>query len=94
MNKIMPMELGALTLACVVAAVFFLRYWSATRDRFFLWFAAAFATFAANWVLIGFEVGGEHTHFVFVVRLVGFLMIIAAIVGKNAKRESDVSGPP
>jgi hypothetical protein len=84
MNRILGMELGALTLACVIAAVFFVRYWSNTRDRFFLWFAAAFTTFAVNWVLIGFGVGGENTHFVFVVRLAGFLMIIAAIVGKNA----------
>ncbi|MGE0397759.1 MAG: DUF5985 family protein [Kofleriaceae bacterium] len=83
MSRILSMELGALTLSCVIAGVYFLRYWSTTRDRFFLWFAAAFVTFAVNWVLIGFGVGGEHTHFVFVVRLAGFLMIIAAIVGKN-----------
>lgn len=84
MSTVMGMELGALTLACVIAAVIFLRYWSNTRDRFFLWFAAAFTTFATNWILIGFGVGGENTHFIFIVRLVGFLMIIAAIVGKNA----------
>lgn len=84
MSTLLSMELGALTIACVIAAVFFLRYWATTRDRFFLWFAGAFLTFAVNWVLLGFHVGGEHTHVVFVVRLVGFLFIIAAIVGKNA----------
>lgn len=84
MIALLDMELGALTISCVIAAVFFLRYWATTRDRFFLWFTAAFLVFAVNWVLIGFRVGGENTHVVFIVRLVGFLLIIAAIVGKNA----------
>lgn len=83
-HTILTLEFGALIVLCVIASVFFLRYWASTRDRFFLWFAAAFATFGINWVLLGFDVGGEYRTGVFVVRLVAFLMIIAAIVGKNA----------
>ena len=79
---ILAMERGALTFSCVIAAVFFLKYWSSTRDRFFLWFAAAFLTFGLNWALVAF-VDTEYTHFVYVVRLVGFLLIIAAIISKN-----------
>ncbi len=83
----MSMERGALTFACVIAAVFFLRYWSNTRDRFFLWFAGAFLTFGLNWGVVGF-VNTEHTHLVYIIRLVGFLLIIAAIVGKNTASKS------
>lgn len=82
-ETVLAMERGALTFACVIAAVFFLRYWSNTRDRFFLWFAGAFTTFGLNWFFAAF-IGGENTHLVYIARLVGFLMIIAAIVGKNA----------
>lgn len=81
-TTLLLLERGALTLACLIAAVFFLRYWSATRDRFFLWFAAAFITFGANWLVISF-VGTEYAHLVYLLRLVGFLLIIAGIVGKN-----------
>lgn len=87
-DMILSMQRGALTLACVVAAVFFLRYWATTRDRFFLWFAAAFTTFAVNWLVVGF-VNSEYTHLVYIVRLSGFLMIIAAIIGKNAQQKRE-----
>jgi hypothetical protein len=85
-HKLLTLQFGALVVLCLIASAFFLRYWSATRDRFFLWFAAAFATLSVNWVLLGFQIGGEYRTGVFVVRLVAFLMIIAAIVGKNAVR--------
>ena len=38
-----PMLMGAVAMASVVAALFFLRFWSQTRDHLFLFFAAAFA---------------------------------------------------
>ena len=81
-QTILAMERGALAITCLIAAVFFLRYWRNTRDRFFQWFGAAFITFGLNWALVPF-VGGEHAHLVYIVRLVGFSLIIAAIVGKN-----------
>ncbi|HWJ94581.1 MAG TPA: DUF5985 family protein, partial [Telluria sp.] len=33
---------GAITMASLVIALFFLRFWRNTRDRFFLYFAASF----------------------------------------------------
>ena len=41
MSALLRLELGALAIMCVLAAVFFLRYWVTTKDRFFVWFAAA-----------------------------------------------------
>ena len=84
-NTLLTLERGALAFGCLIAAVFFLRYWTNTRDRFFLWFAGAFSTFGLNWAVVPF-VGSEYGHLVYVLRLVGFLMIIAAIVGKNTAR--------
>lgn len=76
--------LGATAMGCVVVAVFFLRFWRATGDRFFLLFAAAFGAFAANrTALAALEEDAEARVGVYVVRLLAFLLIIAAIVDKN-----------
>jgi uncharacterized protein DUF5985 len=64
--------------------VFFLRLWRDTRDRFFGLFGLAFLGLALNWLaLVYLEPASEHRHYFFVVRLVAFLLIIAAIVDKN-----------
>jgi uncharacterized membrane protein HdeD (DUF308 family) len=34
---------GAISIACFVIALFFLRFWISTRDRFFVFFALSFA---------------------------------------------------
>ena len=76
--------LGATTMGCLTVAVFFLRFYRITRDRFFAIFALAFATFAVNrFVLLLLDEDDEARTFVYVVRLVAFLLIIAAIVEKN-----------
>lgn len=75
---------GAAALGYSVAAMFFLRFWRATRDRLFLAFAAAFALLTANQVLAALiEAGDERTPFVYSLRVLGFLLILAAIVDKN-----------
>jgi hypothetical protein len=75
---------GAAALGYVLAGVFFLRFWRATRDRLFLAFAGAFALLAANQVLAALiDAGDERTPFVYSLRVLGFLLILAAIVDKN-----------
>jgi hypothetical protein len=75
---------GANALASVVAGLFFLRFWRDTRDRLFALFAVAFWVFAINWVLLAFAgVPDERRHLLYLVRLVAFIIIIAAIVDKN-----------
>ena len=75
---------GAAALGYAVAGVFFLRFWRATRDRLFFAFAAAFMLLAANQVLAALlEAGDERTPFVYSLRVLGFLLILAAIVDKN-----------
>lgn len=80
---------GASFLAAVAIALFFLRFWRETGDRFFALFALAFAVFSANRVALTFvDAEDEATRtWIYVVRLVAFLLIIAAIVEKNRARE-------
>ncbi|MDB4962815.1 MAG: hypothetical protein JWP01_2814 [Myxococcales bacterium] len=80
---------GMLTLACVAIGVKFLKFWRVSGDRFFIWFTAAFWTFAMGWTLRAFVPSmSEHGHLVFLPRLLGFLMIIAAIIDKNRQTRS------
>jgi hypothetical protein len=73
---------GALAMGYSVAALFFLRYFAATRDRLFVLFAAAFALLAAQRVLLPFASEGAMP-LLYVVRVLAFLLIIAAIIDKN-----------
>ncbi len=78
---------GAIAMAYAVAGLFFLRFWVRARDELFLTFAIAFWLFAVNQALIGVFGGGAETQMAFYVpRLLGFLLIIFAIIRKNRKR--------
>ena len=78
---------GAVTLGYAVAAVFFLRFWRKTGDRLFLAFAAAFVLLALNQVLASvLEFGDERTPYVYSLRVLGFVLILWAIVDKNLLR--------
>jgi hypothetical protein len=75
---------GAVALGYVVAALFFLRFWRKTADRLFLAFCAAFGLLAVNQVLAAvMEAGDERTPYVYSLRVLGFLLILWAIVDKN-----------
>jgi len=79
---------GGLTVMCLVAALFFVRYWRLTKDTFFVWFACAFTTFAFNWALRATSYAElEHSTYVYGLRLLGFALILTAILIKN--RSSD-----
>ncbi len=88
MNDVLTLLSGAVAMSYVVAALFFLRFWSRSRDSLFLSFSAAFALFALNQALTGLYGGGmADTRPVFYsLRLLGFLLIIIAIVRKNMAR--------
>ncbi len=78
---------GAVTLGYAVAAVLFLRFWRRTADRLFLAFSAAFVLLAINQVLAAaLEFGDERTPYVYSLRVLGFLLILLAVVDKNLSR--------
>jgi len=75
---------GAVAMASLVAALFFLRFWQQTRDRFFLLFSIAFGLDALTRFVLGLaEVGSEYEPLVYLARLVMFGLILAAIIDKN-----------
>lgn len=71
--------------ACSVsAATFFVRFWSATRDPLFAWFAAAFALLGIQWAaLVGANPAAEARPYYYLPRLLAFVLIIVATTQKN-----------
>jgi hypothetical protein len=78
--------MGAIAMASVVAALFFLRFWRDTADRLFLIFAVAFFLLAATRIGLVLSQSPDEgqTHWYWV-RLVAFLFILLAIVDKNRR---------
>jgi len=84
---------GLLTMANVIAAMFFLRYFRESRDRLFAFFAAAFAVMALDWLGHALTPPTSLRHDIYIVRLLAFALIIAGIADKNRK-ESRSRGVP
>lgn len=75
---------GALTFAFIIAGVFFLRFWHKTGDALFLAFAVAFWFFALNQLIVSaLGAADERTGYAYLLRVLGFTLILVAIVGKN-----------
>jgi hypothetical protein len=65
-------------------AVFFFRFWTDTRDRFFALFATAFVVLSINWLLLAvLHPSNESRPFFYLLRLAAFGLIILAVVDKN-----------
>jgi hypothetical protein len=80
---------GAVTLGFVIAAVFFLRFWRRTADRLFLAFGIAFVLLALNQGLAQWlGAADERVGYAYLLRVIGFVLILGAIVDKNISRRS------
>lgn len=78
------MLLGGIATAAIIAAMFFVRFWRATGDRFFLFFAVAFVLEAFSRVLIGVTgVLREDAPVFYLIRLAAYGLILVAILDKN-----------
>lgn len=75
---------GCGTVFALITLVF-LRYWKVQGDRLFAFFAGACACFGLGFVIRIVVTETEHGALVFVPRLIGFLLIIAAILDKNRR---------
>jgi hypothetical protein len=85
MNQVM---MGALAMAFAVAGLFFLRFWTDTRDRLFALFALAFLVMAVNRVGVAVTTGsGEGTNSLYWIRLLSFALILLAILDKNRSQK-------
>jgi hypothetical protein len=75
---------GGVVMGCLVAALFFLKFWRATKDRLFVMFSVAFAIMAANWTALSFLSPAEESRALhYVVRLAAFSIILVAVFDKN-----------
>ena len=75
---------GATAMGGFVAGLLFLRFWRETRDSLFLMFSLAFWIFAVDYGLLGLvPFADESRQYVFLLRLVGFLVLLYGIVMKN-----------
>jgi len=73
-----------------VCGLLFIRFWRATADALFAYFAAAFWLLALSWALLAIvNPTGESQPYVYGIRLVAFLLIIAGMIQKN--RDSTAS---
>jgi len=75
---------GAVTLGYLVAGASFLRFWRKTRDRLFLAFGVAFGLLSVNQILAtAIDAGDESVIYAYLLRVLGFVLILSAIVDKN-----------
>jgi len=75
---------GAVTFGYLVAALFFARFWKKTGDRLFVAFAIAFVLLALNQALAQWlGAADERVAYTYLLRVLGFVLILAAIVDKN-----------
>ena len=75
---------GLITMGFIVAGLFFLRFWTRTRDGLFGAFALAFWLLAANQGIVAFlAIPREEQSWIYLLRLAAFCLIIAAILYKN-----------
>lgn len=77
---------GAIVMAAAVIALFFLRYWRQTGDRFFLYFALAFILEATQRLLGAMRpVDTPDSPLYYLIRLAAYALILVAIIGKNRR---------
>ena len=78
---------GAASVSLLVIAMFFVRFWTRTRDRLFLYFTAAFLVMMAERIVRVMIVGeNEWAQQIYTARLMAFLLIILGIVDKNRRK--------
>ena len=80
--------LGVIATASLAAGLFFLKFWRATRDSFFLAFAASFLIEGLNRsAVLLVKNPSEGSPWTYLVRLLSLLLILGAILRKNYGRK-------
>jgi hypothetical protein len=75
---------GAVAFGFLLCGLFFLRFWHRTRDGLFLSFCVAFVLLGLGQAVLTLaDIPTEERSPLFLIRLLAFLIIIAAIVRKN-----------
>jgi hypothetical protein len=97
MTPLTHILLGAVIMGDVIAALFFVRFWNLTGDRFFLFFAASFIAIAVSRVVVDENLPPiGYDPFGYIIRILSYLFIIAGILYKNTgvRAKQPVTPPP
>jgi uncharacterized protein DUF5985 len=75
---------GALLFSYFIAGIHFVHFWRRTSDKLFLHFAVAFWLFALNQIVTSIPVVTDETAgYEYLLRVLGFIVILVAIAEKN-----------
>jgi hypothetical protein len=75
---------GAIAMGSIVIALFFMRFWRSTRDRFFMYFALSFAIEGGHRVYSALTYqDAEDSPLHYLIRLLAYGLILWAILEKN-----------
>jgi len=75
---------GAICMGSLVIALFFLRFWRASQDRFFLYFGASFFIEGLHRLYSALhDAGAEDSPLHYLIRLLAYGLILWAILEKN-----------
>jgi hypothetical protein len=86
MNSLVVFLQGFSAAGALVAGLLFLRFWRESRDRLFVYFAVGFWMIGASWAALGiFSPSHEARPYVYGLRLLAFVLIIAVIIAKNVR---------
>ena len=81
--------LGVIATTSMTAGVFFLKFWTRTRDTFFFLFATSFLIEGVNRFATLFLARPNEGHpWIYFIRLLSLLLILAAILKKNYGKDS------
>jgi hypothetical protein len=82
--------IGAISMGSLVIALFFLRFWRDSGDRFFLYFAASFFIEGLHRLYSAIiDANAEDSPLHYLIRLLAYGLILWAILEKNLPRERD-----
>ena len=79
---------GAIVMGFLLAGLFFLRFWTRTRDGLFLAFALAFWLLGLMQCLLVFaDIPDEERSWLYLLRLAAFALILVSIGFKNRRQK-------
>ncbi|HEY7957989.1 MAG TPA: DUF5985 family protein [Polyangia bacterium] len=79
---------GAIAVTSLAIGLRFLRFWRASHERLFAFFAFAFWLFGLQFILLEvFHPPTESRYYFYLFRLAAFLLIIAGIIDKNLAKK-------
>ena len=80
---------GAVAMGFAIAALFFLKFWRRTREGLFLAFGGSFLLLGATQALLTLSrVPTEERSWLYLLRLIAFLLILAALWWQNRRGRS------